>query len=101
MTLKLNNPKNGWKGVYVNQHATGHPLICPVRTLGRQYVHLHANGATGKTYLSATFNGGIHQDVTDKHVQVQVKRAATTLEYPATRGMTIERVNAHSLRSGG
>ena len=64
-------------------------------------MHLRANGALGKTYLSATFDGGIRQDVTDKHGRFQVKHAATTIKYPATRGVAIGRVNTQSLRSGG
>ena len=33
-TIKLNNQKNGWKGVCVYQEANGHPLNCPVWALG-------------------------------------------------------------------
>mmetsp|Transcript_12364 Transcript_12364/g.26849 ORF Transcript_12364/g.26849 Transcript_12364/m.26849 type:complete len:91 (+) Transcript_12364:1154-1426(+) len=34
-TLKLDNSKNGWKGVCVNQEANGEELCCPVRVIGR------------------------------------------------------------------
>ncbi len=34
-TMKLDNQKNGWKGVFVYQEANGDPLDCPVRALGR------------------------------------------------------------------
>ena len=33
-TMKLDNQKNGWKGVCVYQEANGDPLDCPVRALG-------------------------------------------------------------------
>jgi hypothetical protein len=48
-TMKLDNQKNGWKGVYVYQEANVDPLDCPVRALGqRYYLHLCKNGATKK-----------------------------------------------------
>jgi hypothetical protein len=33
-TMKLDNQKNGWKGVCVYQEANGDPNHCPVRALG-------------------------------------------------------------------
>ena len=33
-TMKLDNHKNGWKGVCVYQQANGDPIDCPVRALG-------------------------------------------------------------------
>ncbi len=39
-TLKLDNQKNGWKGVCVYQEANGDPFACPVRAVGRRYLHL-------------------------------------------------------------
>ncbi len=39
-TIKLDNQKNGWKGVCVYQEANGDPLDCPVRALGQRYLHL-------------------------------------------------------------
>jgi len=33
-TMKLDNQKNGWKGVCVYQEANGDPLDCPVRGQG-------------------------------------------------------------------
>jgi hypothetical protein len=34
-TMKLDNQKNGWKGVCVYQEANGDPVNCPVWALGR------------------------------------------------------------------
>lgn len=34
-TLKLDNQKNGWKGVCIHQETNGEPYHCPVRALGR------------------------------------------------------------------
>jgi hypothetical protein len=33
-TLKLDNQKNGWKGVCVFQEANGEEYLCPIRALG-------------------------------------------------------------------
>jgi hypothetical protein len=57
-TMKLDNQKNGWKGVCVYQEANGDPLNCPVKALSRCYLHLHTNGATKTTIISSYFNEG-------------------------------------------
>ena len=67
-TNKLDNQKNGWKGVCVYQEANGDPLDCPVRALGRRYLHLRKNGATKTTIISAYFNVGRRYDVTSGHI---------------------------------
>ena len=100
-TLKLDNQKNGWKGVCVYQEANGDPIHCPVRALGRRYLHLRNNGATKKTILSAYFVNGKRFDVTAEHVSAALKLSAAALEYPILKGIPIERINTHSLRSGG
>ena len=100
-TMKLDNQKNGWKGVCVYPEANGDPLNCPVKALGQRYLHLCKNGATKKTIISAYFNEGRRYDVTSGHVSSALKLAAGTLEYPTIKGIPIERVNTHSLRSGG
>ena len=100
-TLKLDNQKNGWKGVCVYQEANGDPIHCPVRALGRRYLHLRNNGATKKTILSAYFSNGKRFDVTAEHVSAALKLAAAALEYPIVKGIPIKRINTHSLRSGG
>jgi hypothetical protein len=100
-TMKLDNQKNGWKGVCVYQEANGDPLDCPVRALGRRYLHLRKNGATKTTIISAYFNEGRRYDVTSGHISSALKMAAEALKYPTIKGIPIERVNTHSLRSGG
>ncbi len=100
-TMKLDNQKNEWKGVCVYQEANGDHLNCPVRALGPQYLHLCKNGATKTTIILAYFNEGRRYDVTSSHVSSALKLAAGYLEYPTIKGIPIERVNKHSLRSGG
>jgi hypothetical protein len=51
-TMKLNNQKNGWKGICVYQQANGDRVDCPVRALGRRYVHLRSHEATKTYHLS-------------------------------------------------
>jgi hypothetical protein len=100
-TLKLNNQKNGWKGVCVHQEVNGEPFNCPVRALARWTLHLRDHKAGQKTLLSAFFHKGTRYDICGKDISKGLKLAATILQYPSTRGIPIERINTHSLRSGG
>ena len=40
-TLKLNNQKNGWKGVCVHQHANREKIMCGVHAIGHCYCYIH------------------------------------------------------------
>ncbi len=100
-TLKLNNQKNGWKGICVHQEANGEPFNCPVRALARQTLHLRDHNAGRKTLLSAFFHKGTRYNICGKDVSKGLKLAATILQYPSTRGIPIDRIDTHSLRSGG
>ena len=51
-TMKLDNQKN------VYQECIGDPIYCPVRALGRRYVHLRTQGATNHTIISAYYHAG-------------------------------------------
>lgn len=99
-TLKLDNQKNGWKGVCIHQESNGLEYNCGVRALGRRYVHIRSNTTNAKVELSAYFIDGKRNDVRDKHVSEALKFAAELLDYPS-RGIPIERVDTHSLRIGG
>ncbi len=44
-TLKLDNQKNGWKGVCLHQETNGDIFFCPIRALGRRVVHLRRHKA--------------------------------------------------------
>lgn len=100
-TLKLDNQKNGWKGVCVYQEHNGEIFNCPVRALGRRFRHLRQHEATAKTFLSTYWVDGVRFDVTAEDMSMALKQAAAALEYPVTKGIPIERINTHSLRSGG
>jgi hypothetical protein len=100
-TLKLDNQKNGWKGVCIHQEANGEHQLCPVRALGRRVAHIHTATSIHTTFLSAFFIDGERFDVTDTDIRKSLKMAATMLHYPTYKGIPINRVDTHSLRSGG
>jgi hypothetical protein len=99
-TLKLDNQKNGWKGVCIHQEHNGESIACPVRALGRRYLHIQAHEPDTRTFLSAYYDKGVRYDVTDRNISAALKVAALLLDYPS-RGFPIERIDTHSLRSGG
>jgi hypothetical protein len=72
-TLKLNNQKNGWKGVCVYQQHNGEPLQCLVRALARRVIDIQKHNAVGKDYLSAYFVDGACKDVTAEDISKHLK----------------------------
>jgi hypothetical protein len=54
-----------------------------------------------KTIILAYYSGGKRFDVTSNHISAALKLAARSLEYPLVKGIPINRINTHSLRSGG
>ena len=100
-TLKLDNQKNGWKGVCVHQEHNGDAAHCPVRALGRRYMHIRTHAHDSSTFLSAFYVNGARFDVTDRDIRFGLKRAAAALKYPLMKGIPIDRIDTHSLRSGG
>ena len=55
-----------------------------------------------KDYLSTYFtNDNTCGNVTVEHILKSIKLAASMLKYPTTKGIPIQRINTHSLRSGG
>ena len=100
-TLKLDNQKNGWKGVCIHQERNGDDITCPVRALARRVIHIRNNMTNWRTTISAIFNKSVRHDVTDKDIRSSIKYAAEMLQYPELKGIPVERVDTHSLRSGG
>ncbi len=98
-TMKLDNQKNWWKGVWVYQETNGKEYLCPVRALGRRFLHIRTHGGSAKTLLSLPF--GIRKQKRAEHISRALKSAATELQYPTNKGIPIPRINTHSLRSGG
>jgi len=100
-TMKLDNQKNEWKGVCVYHEANGEEFLCPVRALGRRYIHIRQHGGSPKTMLSPYWSDGARADVTAEHISRALKLAATELQYPTNKEIPISSINTHSLRSGG
>ncbi len=100
-TLKLDNQKNGWKEVCVHQEANREAFNCPVMALAPQVIHIRENGGDQKALLSAIYVEGVRYDVTGDDISKGLKMAAKLLNYPSTQGIPIERVDTHSLCSGG
>jgi hypothetical protein len=99
--MKLDNQKNGWKGVCVYQEANGEDYLCPVRALGRRFLHIRQHGGTEKMFLSLYWSKGTRANVTAENISRVLKLAATELQYPTNKGIPIARINTHTLRSGG
>ncbi len=99
--MKLDNQKNGWKGVCVYQEANGDPVNYPVWALGHRYIHLQKHGGSKKTIIFAYYLGGKRFDVASDHISAALKLTAHSLEYPLIKGIPIDRINTHSLQSGG
>jgi hypothetical protein len=99
--LKLDNQKNGWKGVCVHQEANGEAFNCPVKALSCRVMHIRENGRDQKALLPAIYIKGVCYNVTGDDISKGLKMAATLLNYPSTQGIPIERINTHSLCSGG
>lgn len=100
-TLLLTNQKNGWKGVCINHEHNGDDTFCAIRALGRRYLHIRDHTTDYETMLSAYFIDGVKYHVTYDDIKAGLKWAATTLDYPNTRGIPLSLINTHSLRIGG
>jgi hypothetical protein len=98
----LDNQKNDWKGVCVYHESNGDEWHCPVRALAPRYLHLWDTGANAKTFPSAHFNDKDQcGDVSNEDVSSALKAVATVLDCPSAKGIPINRIDTHSLQSGG
>ena len=96
-TLKLDNQKNGWKGVCVHQESNGDPFFCPVHALGRWYLHLRKNNGSAKTTLSTYFQEGTKYKVMAENMTRALKVAALAPNYTTVKGIPIARIDTHLL----
>lgn len=101
-TMKIEHQKNGWRGVCISHWANGDEVFCPVRCMGRRYVHIRKYGGKGYKNLpiSTYFDNGKRKFVSDNDIRIGLKTAAAVLGYPE-RGIPIDRIDTHSLRIGG
>ena len=99
-TLRLSNQKNGWKNVCIFHHANGDDITYPTRALGRRYSHIRQHITDTSISMSTYFVEGCKQHLKDTAVSAGVKMAAAERDYPL-RSILIDRVDTHSLRTGG
>ena len=85
----------------VYQEHNGDEKFRPVRALGRRCVSIRKKVSNKKIYLSAYLVGGRRKDLNADNMSAALKFATTTLNYPYFKGIPIDRVDTHSLRSGG
>ena len=69
-TLKLDNQKNGWKGVCVHHHENGGKFMCRVRAIGRRYCYIRkASCGDFKICLSVYWDNRKNcRDITDEEI---------------------------------
>ena len=89
-TLKLDNSKNGWKGVYVNQETNGEQYLCAVQAIGRRYCSIRKMNSKPDNFLSAYWVDGKRKDVNNEDMQENLKWAANELDYPCRNGIPLE-----------
>ena len=51
--------------------------------------------------MSAFYDKGTRRDVTAEDISRALKFAASALDYPGKKGIPVQRIDTHSLRSGG
>jgi hypothetical protein len=85
--LKLDNQKNGWMNVCINQEANGDHTHCPVRTRGQRILHMYTNNTTAMTNLSTYYDNRSPFEVTAEHTSKLLKDAAAVLKYPTQKGI--------------
>ena len=101
-TLKLDNQKNGYKGVCIYQEAKWRRHTLPtVRALGRQFIHIRKNRGHAKTFICAYWHKGVQHNITAEDISSSLKWKGKVLDYPALRAIPIRRIDTHSLRIGG
>ena len=86
----------------INHEWNGDAIFDPVRALARRYVNIREHiGDNWNTFLLAVFSKGVRSDITDNNICHALKLAAAQLDYPASRGIPIDRIDMHSLQIGG
>jgi hypothetical protein len=100
-TLRISNQKNGHAGACVHHCAlVNSTMACPIKALGRRYVHIRQHTNNTKAFLCTFYDEAGMGSVTDNQIRYTVKYTAKELNYDK-RGIPIDRVDTHSLRSGG
>ena len=99
VSLTFTTQKNGVRGEVVNHGLSGHNLLCPVRAVVRQIIHLRSHQATPGTVLATYFHNNRTYKVQAKDVTAVLRESARVLgpQY----NFSEQDVSARSLRAGG
>ena len=101
VTLRISNQKNGHAGACIHHTAiVDNKAACPVKALSRQCTHIRQNTKNRNASICTYFDEVGMGSVIDNQIQFKVKFAAKALHYDK-RGIPIDRIDTHSLRSGG
>ena len=84
--------------VFINKN--GDEKFILVRVLRRRLVSIRNKVRNKKTYFSEYWVDGNKEYLNAENISVALKFATTALNYPYLKGIPIDRVETHSLRSG-
>ena len=87
--------------MYIYQEHNGDEKFSPVRALGRRCVSIPRKLSNQNTYLSAYWVGNRRKDITAENMSAPLKFATIAMDYPSLKGIPIDRVDTHYLRSEG
>ena len=73
---------------------------CPVKALARRCIHIRQNTKNRNAFICTYFDEAEMGSVTDNQIRFAVKFAVKALHYEE-KGTPIDRIDTHSLRSGG
>ena len=68
---------------------------------GKESAFIRKETERPSSELSTYFEIGVRRDVTAEDMSHGLEVAATSLDYPSLKGILVERINTHALRSGG
>lgn len=97
VVLTIDNQKNDQRGATINHYKTPGHALDPVQCLARHVKHILAHNMPLSTPLSY-LSPGTH--VTAPHILAAIRRAAVLSGLPS-KGYTLKRIGAHSLRASG
>ena len=99
--MRISNQKNGHAGACIRHTAIKDAKeVCLVRALARRCTHMRQHNKNRNALTCTCFDKVGMGSVTDNQMRFAVKFAAKALQYEK-RGIPIDRIGTHSLRSGG
>lgn len=99
VALEFTTQKNGVRGELVGLGLSGHPRLCPVRTLVNRAIHLRLHRAPMHTPLYCYFDGVKWRNIDATKLTLTLRSAAAAVG--AASGISASDISARSLRSSG